>query len=49
MIVVPLWVGVAIVVIGGIAWLYDLAVARPRRKRELAARKHSLYGPTDAE
>ena len=30
MIVVPLWVGVAIVVIGGIAWLYDLAVARPR-------------------
>jgi hypothetical protein len=39
---VPAWFALVIVVLGGLGWLYDMAVARPKRRRERNDRKQQL-------
>lgn len=39
---VPGWLALGIVILGTIFWIYDLLVAKPKRRRERLARKRNL-------
>lgn len=44
MIAIPVsgWVAIAIFVLGGLAWAYELLILKPRKRRQRNARKRGL-------